>query len=351
MFRKLFLLSLSLAVFAAFNTQAVLSEPTGKLTCDIGKELNLPVTEWLDKSKETKGIVIAVHGLTLYAGAFEPIATKLAAQGFHVYALDMRGFGRWMSEGKNFGGDERIHVEQSRTDLVALVERVRRDNPTKKIFFLGESQGANLALWVIENHPQLTDGAIIASPCYHTRVHPSPRWLIDGVKELVLFDKPLNLTPYTRPYLTNDPVLTEKCDSDPLVNRKMTPDELVKCLIENKHAMKEAREIPADYPILMVAGSKDGVFKSSTLAKETKKFGDSKEVSLNMLPGKGHLLIEHQPVDAKIGELVDSWLDKQMSLPRIGRPALHMEASTSPATDSKKKSSREEARQTAEATH
>ncbi|HEY9684420.1 MAG TPA: alpha/beta fold hydrolase [Oculatellaceae cyanobacterium] len=351
MSRKLSFLSLSLALVAAFSTQVGLAAPSGDLSCDIGKELNLPVTEWLDKTQETKGIVIAVHGLTLYAGAFEPIATKLASRGFHVYALDMRGFGRWMSEGKNFGGDNRIHIGQSQSDLISLVERVRKDNPTKKVFFLGESQGANLALWVIENHPELTDGAIIASPCFRTRVHPSPRWLIDGVKELVMFDKPLNLTPYTRPYLTNDPVLTEKCDNDPLVNRKMTPDELVKCLIENKHAIKEAGTIPADYPILMLAGTKDGVFKSTGLPKEIKKFGDYKEISLTMLEGKGHLLIEHQPVDAKIGALVDSWLDKQMSLPRIGRPALNMEASTTPPADKKKKSSSDEVRQTAEATH
>ena len=153
-------------------------------------------------------------------------------------------------------------------------------------------------------------------------MHPSPRWIVDGAKELVNLDGPLDLEPYTRPYLTNDPVLTEKCDNDPLVNRVMTPDELVKCLIENRHAIKEAGQLPADYPILMIAGQKDAVFKATGLAKEIKKFGNYKEISFSLLPGKGHLLIEHQPVDPQIGALVDDWLKKQVSLARIVRAPL-----------------------------
>ena len=289
---------------------------TSSLACDVGQELNMPVTEWLDKNQTTRGVVIAVHGLTLYAGAFEPIAVHLAARGFHVYALDMRGFGRWRAEGSKFGGDTQIHIGQSQADLLSLVEKVRKDNPTQKIFFLGESQGTSLVMWLVENHPELTDGAILTSPCYHTRIHPSFRWLVDGARELIKFDRPLNLEPYTRPYLTNDPELSDKCNNDPLVNREMTPDELVKCLIENQLAIKHVAQIPPNYPVLMIAGSKDAVFKSTGLPKEIKKFGDYNSLSFSLLPGKGHLLVENQPVDPQIADLVDKWLDQQ-TLPDV----------------------------------
>ncbi len=322
MLRKISLLCATFLMLTITASPVAWSSPVGDLSCDVGRELNLPVTEWLDKEQPTRGIVVAIHGLTLYAGAFEPIATRLASRGFHVYALDMRGFGRWRTEGKKFGGDERIHIGQSQSDLIALVKRLRKDHPDSKMFFLGESQGTNLALWMVENHPELTDGAILASPCYRTRVHPSPRWILDGARELVKLDRPLDLEPYTRPYLTNDPVLTEKCDKDPLVNRVMTPDELVKCLIENRRAIKQADQIPPDYPTLILAGTKDAVFKTTSLPKEVKKFGNAKAVSLSMLPGKGHLLIEHQPVDPQIGCLVDNWLDKQIALPRVQRVPL-----------------------------
>jgi alpha-beta hydrolase superfamily lysophospholipase len=285
----------------------------GNSCSPLGKELSLPVTEWVAQRKPVKDIIVAVHGLTLYAGAFDSLASHLADRGFSVYALDMRGFGRWRNDGTSFGGDSRIHVGQSQIDLVRLVERIRIENPSKKIFFLGESQGANLAMRIVENRPELTNGAILASPCYRTRVHPSPRWLVDGLKELVDVHRPLNLEPYTRPYLTNDPLLTEKCDNDPLVVREMTVAELVKCLIENKTAIKNASKLPSDYPILMLAGTKDGVFKSTSLRKEVRNFGDFKQLSLQLLPNKGHLLLEHQPLDTTIGSLIDLWLDKQSS--------------------------------------
>jgi alpha-beta hydrolase superfamily lysophospholipase len=295
------------------SSPAALSLPHAKLDCDLGRELNLPVTEWVDDTspKSDKGIIVAVHGLTLYAGAFDDVARHLVSIGYKVYALDMRGFGRWCQEGPKYGGDKEIHVGESQTDLLRLVQTIRGDNPQGKLFFLGESQGTNLSMWVIENHPGLTDGAILVSPCYHTRVHPTFRWLVDASHEIFTPTKPLNLEPYTRPYLTNDPVLTEKCDKDPLVNREMTPTELVKCLLENRHAIKNASRIPARYPILMLAGTKDGVFKSKGLPKEVKKFGDAKSIELTLLPGKGHLLIEHQPLNQEIAALMDNWLAEQ----------------------------------------
>jgi len=305
----------TVAMFFTFTmSEAAKAQPIQKLQCDVGKQLNLPVTEWVDAQQPIKGTFIAVHGLTLYAGAFDAVANHLAANGYRVYALDMRGFGRWMKEGTQYGGNDQIRISQSRTDLLNLVKTVRTDNPNEKIYFLGESQGTNLALWVVENHPDETNGAILFSPCYRTRVHPTPHWISDALRQMVHPDKIMDLEPYTRPYLTNDPALTEKCDTDPLVNRHMTPAELVKSLIENKRAIHNIKQLPANYPILMIAGTKDGVFKSKSLPKEIKKFGDAKAIKLVMLEGKGHLLIEHQPVAPEIGKLMDDWLEEQSSI-------------------------------------
>jgi alpha-beta hydrolase superfamily lysophospholipase len=303
------------AVLLAFAvSQPGKTQPVQNLQCDVGKQLNLPVTEWVDTQQPTKATFIAVHGLTLYAGAFNDIANHLAADGYRVYALDMRGFGRWMNEAQQYGGNSAIHIGQSQIDLLNLVHTIKNDNPKQKIYFLGESQGANLALWVVETHPDETDGAILFSPCYRTRVHPTVRWIRDAFSQLCHPDKIMDLEPYTRPYLTNDPVLTEKCDKDPLVNRKMTPAELVKSLIDNKRAIRNIKQLPQNYPILMIAGTKDGVFNSNSLPKEIKKFGDARAIKLVLLQGKGHLLIEHQPVDPNIAKLIDQWLEEQNAL-------------------------------------
>ena len=60
----------------------------------------------------------------------------------------------------------------------------------------------------------------------------------------------------------------------------------------------------------MIAGLDDGIFKSAELPKAIKKFG-THNVSLNILAGKGHILLEHQTVNPQIALLIDRWLDHQ----------------------------------------
>ena len=55
----------------------------------------MPIYEWSDPDHFYKGTIVAVHGLTFYAAAYDDLASYLALQGYRVIALDMRGFGRW----------------------------------------------------------------------------------------------------------------------------------------------------------------------------------------------------------------------------------------------------------------
>jgi alpha-beta hydrolase superfamily lysophospholipase len=69
-------------------------------------------------------------------------------------------------------------------------------------------------------------------------------------------------------------------------------------------------KIPEDFPILVIAGGKDGVFKTSSLAELFPKFG-SKELDVNIFPERGHLLLEHQEVNQDIAAVFDRWLTHQ----------------------------------------
>jgi alpha-beta hydrolase superfamily lysophospholipase len=171
--------------------------------------------------------------------------------------------------------------------------------------------GSNMALALCSEHPELADGAILGSPCYKRRLHPKPLQVAkDIAREVVKPNKPLNLEPYAAPYLTNDPALAQACDSDPMINREITPAELIKIDIMNNRAFAAAKNLPSSFPVLIIAGSKDEMFKSIELPEEVKKFG-SKNVSVQILSGKGHLLMEHQRVNRPIAALIDSWLARQ----------------------------------------
>jgi alpha-beta hydrolase superfamily lysophospholipase len=296
---------------ALASSQVSTAAPVRITNSKIGAQLDLPIYEWVDTSKRRRGTIIAVHGLTLYAASWDQMARHLAALGYHVFALDQRGFGRWETESAKFDGTNKVFVGQSQQDLLDLVTTERQAHPNQKLFCLGESLGSNMILQLAEDHPELIDGAILGSPCYKARVHPKPlHWAKDLASEIVLPDHPLNLEPYAAPYLTNDLRLRAACDSDPIINRKLTPAELIKFDVMDDKAIKGAKNLRADFPILIIAGEKDAMFHSEDLPKEVTKWG-SKDIQVSLLPGRGHLLMEHQSVIPQVGSLIDTWLRQQ----------------------------------------
>ncbi len=289
-----------------------LANPTCNLDNEVADKLNLPVYEWTDPSVPTKGTIVAIHGLTFYAAAYDDFAKHLAQKGYRVYAADMRGFGRWKQESKKFGGDDKIHFTQSTNDIVRLLTYLNSKSQGEKAICLGESLGANLALQVTAEHPELVQATIVSAPCVKTCVHPKARWAVDFWKGLSHPNKPFNLEPYIEPYLSNDKALTASCMADQNICRSMSVVELIKATKTNKIAIDEIEAIPDTMPVLIMAGEKDRVVKASALPKLVARL-KTKDKSLNVLPNKGHLLIEHQKVDANVSEVVDNWLDSRQS--------------------------------------
>jgi alpha-beta hydrolase superfamily lysophospholipase len=297
----------SLLVAPAIAPQAQ-ATPTCDVNSDIGQHLKLPVYRWHDDTQPVNGYIVGIHGLTFYASAFDSLAQSLASKGFEFYAADIRGFGRWKTESAKFGGDEQIHFSQAEDDVKQICETLRSQHPGAKVYVLGESLGANLAFWLASNHSNLVDGIIVSGPCFETDVHPSPRWAVDVVRGLSHPNKPLNLTPYITPYLSNDKELTQACLNDEKICRNLSPVDLYKAGRTNKEALANLGRIPASMPVLVIAGEQDKVMHTSAISKQLPKMG-SKQISVHIIPQRGHLLLEHQKVDNKIAKILDNFLD------------------------------------------
>ena len=301
------------AVMPVMAISAILSQPSSAEPIRedypaIGNKLNVPIYIWKDPSVPVKGIIVAVHGLTFYASAFDDFARHMASEGYIFYAQDMRGFGRWKTEAKNFKGDNKVHFSQTKEDLLRLTDDLKRENPNTKIYALGESLGANFAIWLASSKPDLVDGVIVSGPCYKRWLHPRARWTKDFITGLMRPTKELNLEPYINPYLSNDRQLTASCLRDPLIMRRMSPVDLFKTNITNGETLKYVANLPPTMPMLIIAGERDAVFKPNSIPDLVSQMGCAKETSLNILKGKGHLLLEHQTVDPSIAKLIDHWL-------------------------------------------
>lgn len=92
--------------------------------------------------------VLLLHGAAQHAGAWEPVAERLAAHGQHVLALDSRGHG---ASDHAPPYDEAAYA----SDVVATVEAVGTP-----VVLVGHSTGSLVAMRVAAEHPSLVRAAV-----------------------------------------------------------------------------------------------------------------------------------------------------------------------------------------------
>lgn len=285
---------------------------TFKQQSEVGQELKIPVHEWSDDEQSPQGVIVAVHGLVFHGKAYDALARHLSSKGFVVYAADMRGFGDWREPSSEFGNDTAVHFTQSKEDLGNLLRTLRKKHSSLPIYCIGESFGANYAVWQASTEPGSLDGVIACGISYKVCVHPRVIWVPTFFQGLAHPKKPINLAPYLAPILSENKSITQVCLHDSATITAMSPTDLIKAGLTNKIALRGISHLPPSMPILIVAGEKDQIQKTKTLKSMVKRMG-SKNTKLMILPGKGHLLLEHREVDTDVEDIVDNWLAEQVA--------------------------------------
>jgi alpha-beta hydrolase superfamily lysophospholipase len=306
---KALLLSLTLLSSFAASTHIAGAEPVVCQQTVEGKELNLPMCSWTEPGVPTKAIIFAIHGVTFYSETFAEPAKHLASEGYPFYALDMRGFGRWQHESKKFDGDPGIHYTQTQIDLENVLRKLRSEYPDKKVIVVGESIGANLALWLASKDPDLLDGVILSSPCIRARFHPIPRMLVDSVRGVLYPNARQTTAPYIRKYISEDKRVRDSYFYDPRVVHYMSPVETFKSLKTNTRALLAIKDIPAGMPILILAGRKDQIYSANAIPQFVERLG-SENKTIVIEKNKGHILLETKFIEPDVLVKIDDWLEK-----------------------------------------
>jgi alpha-beta hydrolase superfamily lysophospholipase len=302
--KRLLVLALGLAALGApAKAEVVFQDSTA-----IGKELNLPVYKWSDSSVPQKGLIFAIHGATLYAKRFDTVARHFAENGYPVYAVDMRGFGRWRTEGNSFAdGDTKIHYSRSENDIVSVLLKIREEQPNQKIYCLGESLGANVAIWVGAEYPELTDGLVLSSPCIKACVNYNARLAFDAARSVLKPERAVKLTPYIKYTLCDDQKTTDEYLQDPGICHSFSAVDVIKSMKTNTLSVLSKERIPADMPVLVVAGKIDKIYKASAIPAFVAEMGSRKR-TVEIIPNRGHLLLESTYVKPEVVGIIDRWL-------------------------------------------
>ncbi len=229
-----------------------------------GAELGLTVWQTRD---EPEIVVVGVHGMNDFAGAFHMAAPYWAERGVMTYAYDQRGFGR--SVGRGDWPDE----ELMREDLRAAVKLARAAHPDATLAVVGISMGAAAVMtaFASERPPEGVDRIVLSGPglrgwgtmplvqraALWTSVRVRPGWVVVPPKFVKI--EPSDNTEMLR-----------RTWSNPLMIRSNKIEQVhgVVTLMENAH--KAAPRLPSDVPTLLTYGARDIVIPDKAMRRTAK---------------------------------------------------------------------------------
>jgi alpha-beta hydrolase superfamily lysophospholipase len=269
---------------------------------------SLPVISWLPpEGKKIKAIIICIHGLGLDNRSFTAFGRQFADRGYFVIALDVRGFGAWLS----VPGKEEAAYDATIHDIKRVAQIVGKSNPGIPRFILGESMGGAIALQAAARIPDTFAGVISSVP---SAKRYQQRSMTFTTARHFLRDPnmPFNIGEQIAKQATSDQAAREAWENDPKAKFYLTPKELM----HFDKFMKRTTEFSSTIkttPSLVIQGLKDRLVQPEGTFKIFESIPcDNKTL---MIVGEfEHLIFENEEPSSVLMDTVSSWIDRMGDL-------------------------------------
>jgi alpha-beta hydrolase superfamily lysophospholipase len=117
---------------------------------------------WPATEKNKPIAVIVLHGIGYHSGPYKVVADALNPEGIDVYGLDARGHGLSAGTRGYVGAPARVAH-----DVAAMVACIRNQQPTARVFLVGDSMGCNYALDYAKDHQDELAGLVLLAPAFY----------------------------------------------------------------------------------------------------------------------------------------------------------------------------------------
>lgn len=254
------------ALESAANVQAAFLPEDDTFVASDGTRLGLTV--WPAAGMDDPGyVVVGVHGMSDYAGAFHMAAPYWAARGVTTYAYDQRGFGR--SPKKGFWPEE----ELLREDLRTAVDVARKRHPDAVITVVGISMGASVAMTAFGSaDPPKADRLILSgpglrgwgaiNPLYRMSLlastYTNPGWIVVPPAGLIKIEP------------SDNNAMLRRTWSDPHMTYENRIDQVYGLVNLMESAHWAAARLPKSVPVLASYGAKDIVIPQNGVERTAK---------------------------------------------------------------------------------
>jgi acylglycerol lipase len=255
---------------------------------------------WQPTTKPVRGVVVITHGIRDYALRYGAFAKQLTAQGYAVYAQDLRGHAHSGGARQRFDSIAQLVAD---TDLV--VETAKRAYPDAPLFAFGHSLGGLVTTQYALAHGQSLKGVVLSGAALER-----PKGVTDfaaGAAKVVGAVGPgLKIVKVDDSDFSRDPDVMARLATDPLVIHDKLPAATAAASIKG---MTEVRSRMAELrmPFLVMYGLDDKV--NPTEGSDVLIQGiSSTDKSLKTYPKVYHDML-HEPERDQIAADVIAWLN------------------------------------------
>jgi alpha-beta hydrolase superfamily lysophospholipase len=205
----------------------------------------------------------------------------LVADGYAVYALDLRGRGK--SDGERYYVED---VDHYVADLAGLINIAKTREPGLPSFLLGHSAGGvTSGIYTLDNQSELT-GFICESFAYRV---PAPDFALAVLKGLSHLAPHAHVLRLKNEDFSRDPAWVKSMNDDPLLANEVQPTQTVAALVRADERLK--KEFPKiTLPVLIMHGTADKATKPSGSQEFFDRAG-SKDKTLKLYEGHFHDLL------------------------------------------------------------
>ena len=258
------------------------------------------------------GVLVIIHGLAEHSGRYRETAEAFAANGWAVYAGDLRGHGR----SGNVPGAGRVHVRRFTDyflDVATFVDLARESHAGLPLFLLGHSMGGLVTISYTLQQPSGLSGAVISSPALgtHPDFKPPPILrllvsLLDRVAPRLRFPSDLDTQAISR-----DPEVVRAYMDDPLVSSKVSARWYAEILRSIERAPADAHLLQA--PMLLMQSGADRLVDPAAPARWARSAPPGL-VEVVHWEGLYHEMF-NEPEKPEVRQRVIDWLQH-----RVGQP-------------------------------
>lgn len=257
-----------------------------------------------------RALVAICHGFNSHGGQHAWTAERLAAQGFAVCAVDLRGRGK--SEGERFYVED---IAEYVADLRGLIGVAKGRNPGLPVYLLGHSAGGVTACILALDHQDEIDGLICESFAFQA---PAPGFVLSAIKGLSHVAPRLGVLTLKMQDFTRDPEALAALEADPLTRDETQPAMTVAALVRADERLADSFGA-ITLPVLILHGAED----RATVCRGSEFFHEragSTDKTLKIYRGHYHDLLNDIGKEEVLADIV-GWIEARLRAPATGAKA------------------------------